>query len=97
MVRAIRFWGTAARLIADDPHNARGREVRCVPTRRGRALFGEGGWDPYMEDPGALWLLHAPRVVKVDDRIHEQVHRGAFYKLITGLRDIAWRSGTRGR
>ena len=58
MVRAIRFWGTAARLITDDPHNARGREARCVPTRRGRALFGEGGWDPYMEDPGTLWLLH---------------------------------------
>jgi len=58
MVRAIRFWGTAARLIIDDPHNARGREARCVPTRRGRALFGEGGWDPYMEDPGTLWLLH---------------------------------------
>ena len=58
MVRAIRFWGTAARLIIDDPNNARGREARCVPTRRGRALFGEGGWDPYMEDPGTLWLLH---------------------------------------
>ena len=61
MVRAIRFWGTAARLITDDPHNARGREARCVPTRRGRALFGEGRWDPYMEDPGTLWLLLAPR------------------------------------
>ena len=65
MVRAIRFWGTAARLITDDPHNARGREARCVPTRRGRALFGADGWDPYMEDPGTLWLLHwllmAPR------------------------------------
>ena len=58
MVRAIRFWGTAARLIIDDPRNARGREARCVPTRRGRALFSEDGWDPYMEDPGTLWLLH---------------------------------------
>ena len=57
MVRAIRFWGTAARLITDDPHNARGREALCVPTRRGQALFGGGGWDPYMEDPGTLWLL----------------------------------------
>ena len=36
-----------------------------MPTRRGRALFGADGWDPYMEDPGTLWLLHwlllAPR------------------------------------
>ena len=58
MVRAIRFWGTAARLIIDDPTNAKGREARCVPTRRGRALFNTDGWDPYMEDPGTLWLLH---------------------------------------
>ena len=58
MVRAIRFWGMAARLIIDDPHNARGREARCAPTQRGQALFGASGWDPYMEDPGTLWLLH---------------------------------------
>ena len=58
MVRAIRFWGTAARLIRDDPRNTRRQEARCVPTRRGRALFGTDGWDPYMEDPGTLWLLH---------------------------------------
>ena len=58
MVRAIRFWGTAARLIRDDPRSAKRREARCVPTRRGRALFGPDGWDPYMEDPGTLWLLH---------------------------------------
>ena len=58
MVRAIRFWGMAARLITDDPHIASGREARCVPTRRGEALFGDRGWDPYMEDPGTLWLLH---------------------------------------
>jgi len=65
MVRAIRFWGMAARLITDDPNNARGREARCVPTYRGQALFGDNGWDPYMEDPATLWLLHwlllAPR------------------------------------
>ena len=65
MVRAIRFWGMAARLITDAPNNARGREARCVPTYRGQALFGDNGWDPYMEDPGTLWLLHwlllAPR------------------------------------
>lgn len=58
MVRSIRFWGMASRLIIDDPCNARGREARCLPTRRGHALFGDGGWDPYMEDPGTLWLLH---------------------------------------
>lgn len=55
MVRAIRFWGTAARLITGESQK---RAARCVPTRRGWALFDENGWDPYMEDPGTLWLLH---------------------------------------
>jgi len=58
MVRAIRFWGLAAKLIIEDPHSANRRAPQFVPTRRGYALFGEQGWDPYMEDPGTLWLLH---------------------------------------
>jgi len=58
MVRAIRFWGLAAKLIAADPHSPNRRAPRFVPTRRGHALFGNHGWDPYMEDPGTLWLLH---------------------------------------
>ena len=24
----------------------------------GNALFGPTGWDPYLENPGTLWLLH---------------------------------------
>jgi len=58
MVRAIRFWGLAAKLITEDPHSPNRRAPQFVPTRRGHALFGEQGWDPYMEDPGTLWLLH---------------------------------------
>ncbi len=58
MVRAIRFWGLAAKLITEDPHSSNRRASQFVPTRRGHALFGEQGWDPYMEDPGTLWLLH---------------------------------------
>ena len=52
MVRAIRFWGLAAKLIDGD------RQTGSVPMKFGHALFGESGWDPYMEDPGTLWLLH---------------------------------------
>ena len=52
MVRAIRFWGLAAKLIDED------RPSGWVPTKFGHALFGKSGWDPYMEDPGTLWLLH---------------------------------------
>lgn len=57
MVRAIRFWGLAAKLITEDPQS-RSRRKPLIPTRLGHALFGEEGWDPYMEDPGTLWLLH---------------------------------------
>lgn len=57
MVRAIRFWGLAAKLIVEDPA-AKRRSPSLVPTRLGHALFGELGWDRYMEDPGTLWLLH---------------------------------------
>ena len=58
MVRAIRFWGLAAKLITEDPRSPNRRAPIYVPTRRGHALFGDRGWDPYMEDPGTLWLLH---------------------------------------
>ena len=58
MVRAIRFWGLASKLIVEDPQSPNRRSPNIVPTRIGHALFGESGWDPYMEDPGTLWLLH---------------------------------------
>ena len=58
MVRAIRFWGTAAKLLTKDPEAANPRAAGMVPTRIGHSIFGESGWDPYMEDPGTLWLLH---------------------------------------
>lgn len=65
MVRSIRFWGLAAKLIVEDPKAANRRSPGAVPTRLGHALFGESGWDPFMEDPGTPWLLHwlllAPR------------------------------------
>jgi hypothetical protein len=65
MVRSIRCWGHAAKVLtfSDDPH--RPRLPMSVPSRIGTALFGAEGWDPYTEDPGTLWLLHwfllAPR------------------------------------
>ena len=58
MVRSIRFWGLAAKLIVEDPRSADRRTPGVVPTQFGHALFGESGWDRFMEDPGTLWLLH---------------------------------------
>lgn len=57
MVRAIRFWGLAAGLIEPDS----GSRLRRKPIGRtpfGDRLFADSGWDPWMEDPGTLWLLH---------------------------------------
>ena len=58
MVRAIRFWGLAAKLIEEAPRSPDRRTPGLAPTALGDALFGDSGWDPYMEDPGTLWLLH---------------------------------------
>ena len=58
MVRAIRFWGLAAKLIEVAPQFPNRRPPDLVPTPLGNTLFGDSGWDRYMEDPGTLWLLH---------------------------------------
>ncbi len=58
MVRAIRFWGLAAKLIVEDPQSPNRRSPDLVRTDMGESLFGGSGWDQYMEDPGTLWLLH---------------------------------------
>ncbi len=58
MVRAIKFWGQAAKVITKDPESENKRAPEMVPTWFGHSLFCEEGWDPYMEDPGTIWLLH---------------------------------------
>ncbi len=55
MVRSIRHWGLATGVIEEVP-KSRMRELR--PSSFGARLLGEGGWDPYLEDTGTLWLLH---------------------------------------
>ena len=53
MVASIRFWCEALKLAVVD-----GRAHKGGPTILGTRLLGKGGWDPYLEDPGTLWLLH---------------------------------------
>lgn len=51
MVKSIRFWGLAAKLLTE--------EAGVVPTEFGRLMFSEdGGLDPFVELPATLWLLH---------------------------------------
>lgn len=59
MVRSIRHWCLATKMLEEDPKikNNRGRHLR--PTPVGERLFlASGGWDPYLEDVGTLWLIH---------------------------------------
>jgi len=59
MVRSIRFWCMAFKIILPQEESAIlriGGPMR--PTDFGRDLLSEHGWDPYLEDPASLWLLH---------------------------------------
>lgn len=53
MVRALKFWATTMRVI-ERPEDSEGYTI----TRFGEALFGNGGFDPFLEDIRTLWLLH---------------------------------------
>lgn len=47
MVRAIRYWCKTFKVLEQD-----------CPTKFGRQLFSDNGWDSFLEDPASLWLLH---------------------------------------
>lgn len=55
MVQSMRHWGMVTGIIAEVP-GTRGREL--VVTDLGKHLFLEDAWDPFLEDPATLWLLH---------------------------------------
>ena len=65
MVRSIRFWGLASKLIVECEHQISKAPREYAPTSIGSAIFGENGSDKYLEDCGTLWLIHwlllAPR------------------------------------
>lgn len=52
MVRSLRFWIDAMGIAK--PTGAREHALSDF----GHAIFGTGGFDPYLEDPKTLWLLH---------------------------------------
>jgi hypothetical protein len=52
MVRSIRHWCEALNLVRASERG------RYEPTNLGLTLFASNGWDPYLEDPATLWLLH---------------------------------------
>jgi hypothetical protein len=56
MVRSMRSWALATRML--EPDVDEGRVTRLKPTPVGAMLFGEDGLDPFMEDPATIWLVH---------------------------------------
>jgi hypothetical protein len=55
MVRAIRHWGLATQVLTEAA-GSRGRLIE--PSKFGKLLLSDHGWDPYLEDPASLWLIH---------------------------------------
>ena len=51
MVNSIRYWLQAARIAERAPF---GMETTDI----GECIFGEEGWDPYLEDEATIWLVH---------------------------------------
>lgn len=57
MVSSIRHWCRVSRLIESE-QSIGYRRGQFAPTDLGRAIFGENGFDPYLDDPATLWLIH---------------------------------------
>lgn len=51
MVNAIKYWLRATTMLEDSAEG-------LVVTPIGKAIFSEGGWDPYLEDEATIWLMH---------------------------------------
>jgi len=51
MVRSIRYWCGAFKVLEE-------RDRQSFPTNFGQQLLDDEGWDPFLENPASLWLLH---------------------------------------
>ncbi|MGI5836112.1 MAG: DUF4007 family protein [Chloroflexota bacterium] len=95
MVGSIRHWCLATRMITEDliVKNNRGRVLK--PTELGKRVFlTDGGWDPYLEDIGTLWLLHWLLVTNRERATtwrfaFNYIHQPEFTK--AWLQDALWR------
>lgn len=70
MVSSIRHWCRASRLIEEGKGQSEQLKMQLseqgsvyhrgqfAPTYLGSAIFGENGFDPYLNDPATLWLIH---------------------------------------
>lgn len=59
MVRSIRFWCLVFKLIRPVEESSNFRISGPMRTSRfAQRLLAKNGWDPFLEDPASLWLLH---------------------------------------
>lgn len=58
MVRAIRYWCLAYKVLEEQRDEENSRLMNLIPSAFGEQLLADDGWDPYLEDSGSLWLLH---------------------------------------
>ena len=58
MVRSMKYWCAAFKIIQEKPEAPKNISRPFIPTSFGEALLSDKGWDPYLEDPASLWLLH---------------------------------------
>lgn len=58
MVSAIKYWCQAYKVIEQAENPDRPRLPNWQPSAFGKQLLDEDGWDPWLEDPASLWLLH---------------------------------------
>jgi hypothetical protein len=58
MVRALRYWSLAYKTLDEVRRHDNARLYDARPSPFGVSLLDDSGWDPYLEDPGSLWLLH---------------------------------------
>jgi len=55
MVKAIKYWCLAFKVV--DESRTNGKYVH-KPTDFAEKLLSANGWDPFLENPSSLWLLH---------------------------------------
>ncbi|MCB9914968.1 MAG: DUF4007 family protein [Planctomycetes bacterium] len=58
MVKSIRHWALVTGVLQEEAMGPRGRNKVLHVTNLGQRLLGSDGWDPYLELPGTIWLLH---------------------------------------
>lgn len=55
MVKAIKYWCLAFKILEENKEN---NSSILTPTNFALNLFGDNGWDSYLENEASLWLLH---------------------------------------